>query len=73
MSISLDQLLSLPAAEKLAIVEALWDNLSESGEPLVLSPEQSAEIGRRATEMTADPTIGISREEMWKRVDAHNG
>lgn len=73
MSISLDQLLSLPAAEKLAIVEALWDNLSDSGEPLVLDPEQSAEIGRRAGEMSANPAIGISRDELWKRVDAPNG
>lgn len=73
MDIPMDQLLSLPVAEKLAIVEALWDNISESGEPLVLPPKQLAEIERRSAELAADPSLAITREEMWKRVDPPDG
>ena len=73
MNIPMDQLLSLPVSEKLAIVEALWDDISKSGERPVLSPEQRIEIERRSKELEADPSLAITREEMWRRVGRSDG
>jgi hypothetical protein len=36
MSIDMNELYSLPAAEKLRIVEMLWDDLGESNTPIPL-------------------------------------
>ena len=69
MSIDLSELLKLPSAEKLRIVEALWDDIGASDEPLVLPPWQREEAHRRSNELKADLKIGIDRAELWRRVD----
>ncbi len=69
MSIDLTDLRSLPVSEKLRIVEALWDDIGASGEPIVLQPWQRDEAQRRSSEMKADPSIAIDRAELWRRVN----
>ena len=69
MSIDLTELHNLPVAEKLRIVEALWDDIGASDEPIVLQPWQRDEAQRRSNEMKADPSIAINREELWRRVN----
>ena len=55
MSIDLTDLHNLPVSEKLRIVEALWDDIGASDEPIVLQPWQRDEAQRRSSEMEADP------------------
>ncbi len=69
MSIDLTDLYSLPVSEKLRIVEALWDDIGASDEPIVLQPWQRDEAQRRSNEMKADPSIAIDRAELWRRVN----
>lgn len=69
MSIDLKELRSLPVAEKLRLVELLWDDIGASDEPIILHPWQATEVARRSSELKADPSIAISREELWRRVD----
>lgn len=69
MSIDMTDLHKLPVSEKLRIVEALWDDIGASDEPIVLQPWQRDEAQRRAAELKADPSIAIDREELWRRVD----
>ena len=69
MSIDLKELRSLPIAEKLRLVELLWDDIGASDEPIVLHPWQATEVARRSSELKADSSIAISREEFWLRVD----
>lgn len=69
MSVDTNELLALSADEKLRIIEMLWDNLAESGEPIPL-PDWAIQEGlRRRDEMRADPALGLSHEEVWKRID----
>ena len=70
MHANLDQLRQLSPSEKLVIVEALWDDIGASDEPIVVRPWQKEEASRRITELDADPSIAITRDELWKRVDA---
>lgn len=69
MSIDLTELHKWPISEKLRIVEALWDDIGASDEPIVLQPWQRDEAQRRRNEMKADPSIAIDREELWRRVN----
>ena len=69
MGIDLKELRSLPIAEKLRLVELLWDGIGASEEPIVLHPWQATEVARRSLELKANPSIAISREEPWRRVD----
>jgi len=70
MNFELEQLHHLPIAEKLRLVEQLWDDIGESEEPFPWSQWHKDEIRRRTEELEADPKIALSREEVWKRVDS---
>ena len=72
MNVELDQLRKLPIAEKLRIVEALWDDIAASDEMLVVRDWHIAEAQRRDAELDANPDIALTREQLWKRVDGLN-
>jgi putative addiction module component (TIGR02574 family) len=65
MSVDIAQLLNLPVAEQLRIVELLWDKIGSSSEELKLYPWHEEEIQRRRS----DPSESIDEEELWRRVD----
>jgi len=69
MSIDLTELRNLPVSEKLRIVEALWDDIGASDEPIVLQPWQRDEAQRRRAELKTDPSMAIDRDELWRRVN----
>ena len=72
MSIDTDELRSLPAAEKIRIVEMLWDDLGEATSPIPLPDWVDREAIRRRDEMR-DPSFGISHDEAWRRIEERNG
>ena len=69
MSIDISELRKLSNQEKLQIVEVLWNDIAASDEPISLTSDQLEELTRRGEEMKADPSIGIDRDELWRRVD----
>ena len=73
MTIDLEELRKLPVAEKLRIVEQLWDDIGSADEPLTVRDWHKTEARRRAAELEADPDLAITRDELWKRVDERNG
>jgi putative addiction module component (TIGR02574 family) len=73
MNVELEQLRKLPIADKLRIVEELWDDIGASDEPLVLRDWHKVEARRRVAELGANPDLAITREELWKRVDQSDG
>lgn len=68
-----ENLRKLPVAERLRVIEELWDDIGQSGESFPLPDWHHAEVERRAAELEADPTIALSREELWRRVGTRNG
>ena len=69
MSVDISELRSLPVAEKLRIVELLWDDIGAADEAVALHPRQFDKAIQRAEELNADPSIAIDRDELWRRVD----
>jgi len=68
-----EHLRKLPVAEKLRVVEELWDDIGQTEESFPLPQWHRVEADRRAAELDADPSVGLSREELWRRVDTRNG
>lgn len=69
MDTPLEQIQQLPIADRLSLVEQIWDGIGQSDEPLILRAWHKEEARRRAAELDADPSIAITRDELWKRVD----
>ncbi len=65
-SISLDELLKLPPAERVEIALALWDSLEDAElDALVpLTEEQKAELDRRLAEHEQNPASAVPWEQV---------
>ena len=50
----------LPVAERLRLVEDLWDTIAEETSPITLSSEQKAELDHRLDAMEENPKQGVS-------------
>ena len=72
MNTALDSLRKLSVTEKLEIVEALWDDIGQSEEQLLLQDWHQEEAKRRAEELKLNPDLAITREELWARVFKRN-
>jgi putative addiction module component (TIGR02574 family) len=64
---NIDDLRCLPPAEKLRIVEMLWDDLGECMAAIPLPDWVEREASRRREEMR-DPNFGLTHEETWSRI-----
>ena len=62
------ELFQLPVAERLALVEDLWDSIARDSKDLELSPELLEELDRRAQEHYANPESGVTWEELDARL-----
>ena len=68
MDTSLEQIQRLPIADRLRLVEQIWDGIGQSDEPLIVRDWHKNEARKRAAELDADPNHAITRDELWKRV-----
>lgn len=69
MDIDIEAILALPVDDKFRLMELIWDSLPAEVQGIQLSPSDMEEVMRRQREMEADPSIGISHEEMMRRLD----
>lgn len=63
-----EELSKLSAAERLELVEELWDSLSDEDPALALTDAQRADLERRLAEADADPTGGSTWGEARERI-----
>jgi putative addiction module component (TIGR02574 family) len=68
-----EHLRHLPITKKLRVIEELWDDIAASGEPFPLPQWHREEALRRAAELEADPSIALTRKELWRRVEKPDG
>jgi putative addiction module component (TIGR02574 family) len=69
--IRLAEVLALPVADRLKLVETIWDSIAEAPEALQLTPEQEAELDRRLEAYRQDPTAGSPWPEVRARIRKH--
>jgi putative addiction module component (TIGR02574 family) len=61
-------ILALPVAERVRLVEAIWDSISAAPEALPLTQWQKEELDRRLAEYEADPDSGTTLEQVFARL-----
>ena len=64
----LNEFKALSTAEKVQLLEDLWDIVVETSEDIGLTPAQREELERRMDEYEANPNEGITFEELKVRV-----
>jgi putative addiction module component (TIGR02574 family) len=62
------EILALPVAERVRLVEAIWDSISAIPEALPLTEWQRQELDRRLAEFEANPDEGATLEEVFARI-----
>ena len=73
MSPAMSSLLDLSAAEKLQLVEDLWDELAAAPSEIPLHDWQKAELARRKANLAKYPASALSWVEMKRRVRSRHG
>jgi len=60
----LKDILDLSPAERIQLVQDIWDSISELPSTSDLTDEQKATLDRRLVELEKDPQIGLPWEEV---------
>lgn len=68
MATALADLLTLSLAERLQLVEDLWDSIAAESATLPLSPDQKVEVDRRLAEHDQNPASAIPWEDVQARL-----
>ena len=67
---AMNELLQLPASQRLELVQDLWDSIRQSREELSLQQwHRELVAARLAIWNNSDPEAGLTREEVWQKVD----
>ena len=69
MDVYTETIRELTAVDKLRLVERIWDDLAANEGMIPLPDWAVEEAARRRDEMLANPKLGFSHEEVWKRID----
>lgn len=70
MDLFADKIQPLPSAEKLRLIEQIWDDLVSQEAPFPLPDWAVEEAARRRAEMIADPHLGSTHADIWSRLSA---
>jgi putative addiction module component (TIGR02574 family) len=62
--VSIDEIRQLSVAERLLLVEEIWDSISTDADSWSLNADQEQELARRAAAHDASPDEGSSWEEI---------
>lgn len=68
MEQAIPSVFDLSPAEKLQLVEDLWDDLAATPEAIPVHDWQKEELARRKTNLTKNPAAGRTWEEVKRRV-----
>lgn len=63
----------LSPAEKLRLIEDLWDDLASSPDTVPVHDWQKRELDRRKAAMLKNPAAGSTWDEVKRRVRHHHG
>jgi putative addiction module component (TIGR02574 family) len=63
----------LSPAEKLQLVEDLWDDLAATPSDVPIHDWQKEELARRKANLMQNPSAGLSSDEVKRRIRAKHG
>ena len=66
--LSVAEILELPVAERIRLVEVIWDSIAAVPEAVPMSEDLKAELDRRLAEFEANPEAGSPWAEVRERI-----
>jgi putative addiction module component (TIGR02574 family) len=66
--LSVAEILELPVAERIRLVELIWESIAAVPDAVPVSEVLKAELNRRLAEFEADPEGGSPWEEVRQRI-----
>ena len=73
MNLSTTSVFELSPAEKLQLVEDLWDDLASATEAVPVYDWQKEELARRKANLMKNPVSGVGWEEVKRRIRSRYG
>jgi putative addiction module component (TIGR02574 family) len=73
MSPQIASVFDLTLAEKLQLVEDLWDDIASTPEAIPVHEWQKEELARRKANLQKNPASGLNWEEVKRRVRSRHG
>ncbi len=73
MDASIDSIFDLSPAEKLQLVEDLWDDLAAVPSEVPIHDWQKEELARRKANLMSNPAAGLSWDEVKRRIRSRYG
>lgn len=73
MSLDSASIFDLSPAEKLQLVQDLWDDLAATPEAVPVLDWQQEELARRKANLLNNPASGLSWEEVKQRIRSRHG
>jgi putative addiction module component (TIGR02574 family) len=73
MDANVNSIFDLSPAEKLQLVEDLWDDLAAVPSEVPIHDWQKEELARRKANLTSNPAAGLSWNEVKRRVRSRYG
>lgn len=67
-SFPVNEILELPVAERIRLVEIIWDSIAAVPEEIPVSDELKADLARRLADFEANPEAGYPWEEVRERI-----
>lgn len=73
MNPAIPSVFDLSPAEKLQLVEDLWDDLASNPDAVPVHDWQKQELARRKTNLMKNPASGLTWEEVKQRIRSRHG
>ena len=73
MDANVNSIFDLSPAEKLQLVEDLWDDLAAVPSEVPIHDWQKEELARRKANLTSNPAPGLSWDEVKRRIRSRYG
>ncbi len=67
-AIDMEAIRKLTPAQRIALIEQIWDTLAEEDAEVPVSEAAMAEMERRARELASDPSKAASQDEVKRRL-----
>jgi putative addiction module component (TIGR02574 family) len=63
-----NELKKMSIAERILVVEDIWDNIAQESESIILTDSQKEELDRRLALYRSNPNMGSSWDEVKQRI-----
>ncbi len=68
MDLYTESIRSLPLGDRFKLIQTIWDDIVSSDEQIPLPNSAIEEAKRRRDEMLVNPAVGLTHDEVWKKI-----